>query len=118
MAAWWITNISDKNVCLADLAITVPAGQSWNLLDAKHFTFNIEQLALSRAEGSINAKRDKIKVGITHKQIHKIDGPELSKQPIQTRKRSAIKVEETNYDEDEWMFTDEDYASEMSQDYD
>lgn len=116
--AWWITNISNKNVCLSDLAITVPAGRSWNLLDSKHFTFKVNELESSRATGSINAKRDKIKVGITHKQIHKSDGPELSKQPIQTRKRSAIKIEETKYNEEEWLFSDEDYAAEMSQDYD
>ena len=40
MAEWWIINVSDMNVCLADLGITVPAGRSWNLLDSKHFTFD------------------------------------------------------------------------------
>lgn len=116
MAEWWITNVSNMNVCLSDLAITVPAGRSWNLLDSKHFSFKIEELEQSRLDGSINIKRDKIKVGITSQQIH-YDRPELSKQPIQTRKRSTVKVTEQKYDEADWLFSDEDYAEEMSKDY-
>ncbi|KKN18076.1 hypothetical protein LCGC14_0959350 [marine sediment metagenome] len=115
MINWWITNVSDMNVCLADLGITVPAGRSWNLLDKKHFQFKVEDLERSRAIGSINKKRDKIKTGITHQQIVK-SSHELAKQPIQTRKRSAVKITESKYDDGDWLFSDEEHAEEMSKD--
>jgi len=117
MAEWWIINVSDMNVCLADLGITVPAGRGWNLLDLKHFTFDVDDLEKSRAKGSIYKKRDKIKVGITHQQIAPPNKKELSQQPIQTRKRSAVKINDPDYEDGDWLFSDEEYAEEMSKDW-
>lgn len=57
---FWITNISNRNVSLADLNITIKAFSSANLLDTKHYSLTREQLLKSATEGSIFKKRDKI----------------------------------------------------------
>ena len=117
MNEWWITNISNKNVTLADLALIVKAGCSLNLLDKKHFSYDIDVLEKSRSQGSIFKKRDKIKVGITHQQIHKDIKYELSNQKIQTKLRSVVKIDEFEYD-NEWTYSDEAYAEEMTRELD
>ena len=58
---FWITNISNRNVTLADLNISVPRRSSINLLDARHYHFTEEQLEKSAKSGSIFKKSDKIK---------------------------------------------------------
>lgn len=115
---WWVINISQMNVCLSDLGITIPAGRSWNLLDAKHFSFNIDELEKSKKDGSLFKKRDKIRIGKTHQQIPEKKRIELSSQPIQTRNRSAIKIDNPNYEDSDWLFSDEEYAEEMSKEWD
>lgn len=114
MAEWWIINISNMNVCLSDLGITVPAGRSWNLLDSKHFNFDLNDLEASKESGSLFKKRDKIKIGTCHRQIVYNGKAELSQQPIQVRKRSAVKIEDQHYDNGDWLFSDEQFADEMS----
>lgn len=59
---FWIVNISKKNVCLRDLALTIYSRRSMNLLDSKHFSYTLEQLETSAASGSIFAKSTMIKV--------------------------------------------------------
>jgi leucyl-tRNA synthetase len=115
MTDFWITNVSNMNVSLSDLGITVPAGRSWNLLDSKHFKFTLEQLEKSNTSGSIFKKRDKIRHGTQHHQVVK-NKKELSTQPIQIRKRSAVKIDNSKFDEGDWMFSDEQFAEEMSKD--
>jgi hypothetical protein len=56
---FWVTNISNKNVTLTDLYISIKANSSVNLL-SKHYSFTLEQLEKSHASGSIYTKRDKI----------------------------------------------------------
>jgi len=119
MSEWWIINISQMNVCLSDLGITIPSGRSWNLLDSRHFSFKIEDLEKSKNEGSLFKKRDKIRIGKMHQQIPpQKDKVELSNQPMQTKKRSAVKINDPNYEDGDWMFSDEEYAEEMSKDWD
>ncbi len=56
---FWVTNISNKNVMLSDLYISIKANSSVNLL-SKHHYFTLEQLEKSHASGSLYKKRDKI----------------------------------------------------------
>lgn len=55
---FWITNISDRNVSLSDLAISVPAMSSVNLLDKRHYGLTEEQVKKSAISGSIYKKGD------------------------------------------------------------
>lgn len=121
MSEFWLINISKVNVSLSDLGITIPAGKSWNLLDSKHFHFKLEQLERSRKDGSIYKKRDKV---VTGKQCpgyiedrNLANKLELSKQPIQRKTRSVVKIEDYKYDDSDWAYSDEQFAEEMSEDY-
>ncbi len=97
---FWVKNITKRNVCLSDLQLIVPAGRSWNLLDKKHFSYNLEQLEKSALNGSIFRKNDKIKV-------RNIPPVEPVKPGIyvatndfrEVKLRSLVKIEEKKYDE-------------------
>lgn len=54
-----IHNISDMNVGLADLALIVPKGSTYNLFD-KNFNLTKLQVKESAQKGSLFKKRDKI----------------------------------------------------------
>ena len=59
----WITNISTKqDISLGDLHLTVRRGQSYNLLDSKHFYYTEDEIKASIATGSIFKKSSVIKV--------------------------------------------------------
>lgn len=72
---FWVTNISNKNVSLPDLAFTFPARRSVNLLN-NHFSFTKEQLETSLKAGSLSKRSDVLK-------IRKITPPEKSAYYIQ-----------------------------------
>ena len=57
---FWITNISNRNVSLSDLNLTIKAYSSINLMDSKHYNYSIEQINKSVLNGSIYNKRNKI----------------------------------------------------------
>lgn len=110
-SAFFVINISERNVCLSDLALTIPAGRCYDLLN-DNFYYTIDQLKASLKSGSLYKKRDKIKIGKRRPQEVGLDKIELSKYPIITRNRSAIKIEEPAFDE--LIFSDDDYANEMA----
>lgn len=100
-STFWVTNISKRDVALADLAITIRAMSSVNLLDAKHYPhLTVAILNKSEISGSLFKKQDKIK----HRQI---PPPEVPKEKIQCdtqavipiRPRSILEVKEEKYDE-------------------
>lgn len=62
--AFWVTNISNMNVSLLDLGLTVPAFSSINLLDSRHHKFTPAQLKKSAEAGSIFKKSNRIKVRV------------------------------------------------------
>lgn len=111
--AFFVINISDRNVCLSDLALTIPAGRCYDLLN-DNFHFTIDQLKASLKNGSLYVKRDKIKIGKGRPKIIPPPSRELSEYPIITRNRSAVKVVEPKYEE--LIFSDEDYANQMAED--
>lgn len=111
---FWVINTSKMNVSLADLALTIPAGRAYNLLDSKHFRYTEEQLERSLTQGSLFNKRDKVKLGkgrLASKERTKL---ELSTIPINRPKRSAIVVEDVQYEE--LVTSDEKFADDFSGD--
>lgn len=97
---FWITNISNMNVSLSDLGLTVPARRSMNLLDSRHHSLSKELLLTSAESGSLYKKRNKIVV-------RKVPPVSEARQLLEvaynaavaTRRRSAVKVEEVHYEE-------------------
>ena len=107
-SAFWITNISNKNVTLSDLYISVKANSSVNLM-SKHYYFTLEQLEKSVASGSIYKKSDKIKK-------RKIPPPPESTilqvdlhSVVPSKPRSIFEIEHKRYIELE--ISDEDYQA-------
>jgi hypothetical protein len=96
---FWVTNISDRNVTLADLALNIPAFRTVNLLDTRHYQYKLEQLQKSAASGSIFKKRDKIAVRRMAPDIQK-DGKLIDRQAaIPSRERSVLEIKEEKYEE-------------------
>ena len=96
---FWVTNRSDRNVTLADLALNIKAFTSVNLLDKKHYKYTLEQLEKSRDSGSIFNKRDKIFVRQKAPTVIKMDIPFLSETYIPSRERSILSINEVRYEE-------------------
>lgn len=104
---FWITNISNMNVSLSDLNLTIPKRAHMNLLDGKHFNFTIDQLIISSNSGSLYKKRDKVIIrqvvpDLTIKQILK-----ESDIPLESRTKSIIIAKEEKYQELESLISDE-----------
>ena len=60
---FWVTNIHQKkDISLGDLRLTIRKGETRNLLDARHYTYTLEQLENSADSGSIYAKSRWIKI--------------------------------------------------------
>ena len=108
--AFWITNISKRNVSLADLNLTVKALSSINLLEEGHYYYTIEELEKSAKEGSIYNKRDKIFVRQVEPEIFKMNVPFNKETFIPTRERSLYQIKQEVYEE--LSLTDEAFAEE------
>lgn len=108
--AFWLTNISNANVSLADLNLTIKAFSSVNLLDKKHYKYTLEQLEKSLSEGSIFLKRDKIKKRVGAPKVIQMNTPFLQETFIPTRERSVLNIKEEYYEE--LSISDEQFARE------
>lgn len=118
---FWVSNISDRNVCLSDLALTIPSRKNVNLLDSKHYSYQKEQLELSAASGSLYAKSKLLKVRQVAPEQLILPGPILSKMPrfiAQNTARTGIIVEEQVFEElnISGNSADEKFADEMTED--
>lgn len=128
---FWVTNISKKDVCLADLKLTIRRGDRKNLLDSRHFSYTIEELEKSRESGSLHAKSDKIKVSYIQPQeivkpgvyIAKVYSGEIPDivgkhvvpvEPIVRTARSQLKIVQKEYEE--LSLSDEKYAEDFLSD--
>ena len=105
---FWITNISNRNVSLADLNLTVKSFSSINLLDKKHYSFTKDQLLKSEASGSIFNKRNKIVVRKIAPTIINMNIPMVVETYIPSRERSIYSIKEEKYEE--LNMSDEDFA--------
>lgn len=116
-ATFWIANLCNRNVSLADLNLTVPAWRSINLLDKKHYSYTLEQLQKSATSGSIFAKRDKIKVRHNPPEVIQPNIPFLKETYIPTRERSILVLKEDRYEELEFddKKQEEHYAEENAE---
>lgn len=111
--SFWLTNISDRNVSLADLNLTVKAFSSVNLLDSRHYSFTKEQLLESVAKGSIYKKRDKLFVRKAEPQHIVMNIPFKQDAYIPSRERSLYNIKEEKYEE--LNISDEVFASENAE---
>lgn len=107
-AEFWVSNVSDRNVTVRDLAMSIKARSNVNLLDSRHYSFTLEQLQESQKSGSLFAKRHFLKV-------REVPPPEplklnsnISKLPlfIADRLYSRLVIEEPKYEELEVSETD------------
>lgn len=110
--SFWISNISGRNVSLADLNLTVKAFSSVNLLDSKHYSFNLEQLEKSAKNGSIFKKSKFIIVRQIEPTYLKVDVPFLHETYIPSRDRSIFNIKDEKYEE--LNISDEDFANEFA----
>src|SRR5579885_2867901 len=85
---FWVTNICNRNVSLADLDLTIKAFTSVNLLDKKHYPYTLEQLQKSATSGSLFAKKNMIVPRKNPPAIHHNDVTADREAVIPSRQRS------------------------------
>jgi hypothetical protein len=107
---FWVTNISNMNVTLTDLALNIPAYRTVNLMDTRHYQYTMGQLQKSASSGSIFKKRNKIVVRNIGPAISKETKPIDRETVIPSRNRSVFEIKEEKYEELE--ITDEALANE------
>lgn len=110
---FWLTNISERNVMISDLNITIKARSTVNLLDKRRYSFTQEQLEKSLENGSLKAK--------SHLVVKRLVPPgtpmeykiQVDKSAVVPDKmRSVVEIKEENYEE--LQLTDEQFAEEMA----
>ena len=79
--SFWITNISNVNVSLTDLGITINAKSSVDLL-GRRYDLSEDLLENSLSSGSLYKKRDKL--------IKRIVPPQIKQDPILDLKKDAV----------------------------
>lgn len=109
---FWITNISNKAISLADLGIHIYPMRSINLLDKNHYRhITEEQLIKSASSGSLFVKNKYVVVRkVAPGTPMKAYIPVQEDAVFPTRKRSSIDIEKITYDE--LNVSDEEYAEE------
>jgi hypothetical protein len=105
-----VTNISDRNVTLTDLAINIKSFTTVNLLDSKHYQLTLEQLQKSEQCGSIFNKKSAIKVRKYPPPILKTTILCNRESVIPTRERSTLVITQENFEE--LRVSDEEFAEE------
>ena len=97
---FWVTNISNRNVSLADLNVTIKAFSSVNLLDMRRYSLTKEQLLNSAKDGSIFNKRDKIFVRkVPPNQTVNPGIPFNRDSYLPFKERSLLVIKENKYEE-------------------
>jgi hypothetical protein len=113
LLSFWITNMSNRNVTLADLNVTVKSFSSINLLDSRHYYLSLEQLKKSEESGSLFNKKNIISIRKTEPEVIKMDIPFLHETYIPSRERSVYAFKEEHYEE--LNITDEQFADENAE---
>src|ERR1700757_2861428 len=93
---FWVTNISNRNVSLTDLNLTIPAFRSVNLLDQKHYKYTLEQLQKSQESGSLFRKKSILFVRQVAPTVIKANVPFVQETYIPTREKSILEIKETH----------------------
>ena len=98
--SFWITNISNQDVALGDLGLTIRSFTSINLLDSGHYPYlNLKMIKASEKSGSLFKKSKKV--------VHRKIPPDIEKKTISidtistipTRQHSIIEFKEETYEE-------------------
>lgn len=110
-STFWITNISERNVSLADLDLTIKAFTSINLLDTKHHMYTREQLEKSAKDGSLFKKRRLLKIRKFAPIFENKDALIDQEAIIPSRQRSVLALKEEKYEE--LNITDEQFVEEI-----
>jgi hypothetical protein len=111
---FWVTNFSNRNVVLADLACTIKAYTTVNLADMRRYGLTLAQLNKSKESGSLLLKKDTIRVREAAPIIEpKKTIPFAQDSIIPSRERSLFSIKETHYDE--LRVSDEQYAEENAE---
>lgn len=110
---FWITNISSRNVSLADLNLTVKAFTSVNLLDNRHYYYTLEQLQKSAHDGSLAKKGKLIKIRKVEPEHIQVNVPFIQETYIPSRQRSIYDIKEEKYEE--LNISDEEFANENAE---
>ena len=108
--SFWLTNMSNRNVSLADLNLTIKAYSCVNLLDSRHYYYTLEQLQKSEKSGSIFKKRDKVIVRKVKPEVLQANIPLLRETFIPSREKSILEIKEEVYEE--LNVSDEEFAKE------
>ena len=98
-ASFWLTNISKRNVSIADLNLTIRALSSVNLLDKRHYSYTLEQLQKSVKSGSLFKKRNFLKVRNCEPLILEMGLPLTRETFIPSREKSVLEIKEEYYEE-------------------
>jgi len=115
---FWISNITKKDIKIADLGFYIPAGKSLNLL-SNNFKFTYLQIVKSAQEGSLYNIRDRVKVRLIEPPKPIQSGNIITKIPLwleRSKLRASLVVQEKEFEE--LNFSDESFAEEMSSDDD
>jgi len=102
--------MSNRNVSLADLNLTIKAYSCVNLLDSRHYYYTLEQLQKSEKSGSIFKKRDKVIVRKVKPEVLQANIPLLRETFIPSREKSILEIKEEVYEE--LNVSDEEFAKE------
>jgi len=111
--SFWITNFSNRNVSLADLNITLPAGKSIDLLAYKGATFGLAELEKSLTSGSLYHKKHLVSKRLVP------PGQPLKNEITDTtyrlvpKPRSVIEIKEEQFDE--LNISDEQFADQQAE---
>lgn len=97
--SFWVTNISNRNVSLADLNLTIKAYASVNLLDNRHYYYTLAELQKSATEGSLYKKSNMIVIRKVPPPNFPINKPTLQETFIPSRERSILQIKEEKYEE-------------------
>jgi hypothetical protein len=110
---FWATNISNMNVSLSDLNLTIKAFSSVNLLDTRHYSYTIEQLEKSRNSGSLSRKRNKIVIRDVAPKTAQMHKSVLKEACVPNRARSVYEIKNEKYEE--LAISDEKFAEENAE---
>lgn len=112
---YWITNISNRDVTLHDLGVTVRARTSINLLNKRHYSLSIKDIEKSAKDGSLFSRKRMIIRRVTPPTINSlsfkmaIDHTAI----IPTRTHSIYEIKQEQYDE--LIVSDEEFAEENAE---
>lgn len=99
LKSFWITNVSKRDVSLADLNVTIRSFTSVNLLDSKHYQLTESQIQNSLNGGSLAKKSDKIKLRLAPPPSNKATSILKQETALPSRARSGIPTIVPQYDE-------------------